>query len=1276
MWNSIVNAAKAVYNTVVPKAPKPTPTPTSYTVATFKNPGQLQGGSTSAAYQLQPTASGESLQYGANPQQPANVTLQGSGAINQPHLSVAPTVSSAQTNAELAAQRVAQARAAAVDQQSRLAKVWQGVLTPSAKLGDIYAQYKGKQYTKKVLEQQNKNIPDMVARWRGAADGKISQARQDLATGNISVEQYNAIVDAEKGKLEKNATSYTDLFNSEQRQVDAPYPGAAAVGGAVSGFQKLGGGLFGNIWKYSLGSGGKNVPSLVTLPSRVVNTTKNILGTRPNAEGYTGLHPLTAWQNSYNQPNLTNAELQKQYEASLIRGKSGKFYDPITRKEVKPGDMPSNQNFRGQLTNAAVDPINFLPAGWLSKGGKLLTKSPKAFDSFSPFNTLKNDILPALSKSPAGRAFAKLTAPTRSTNQAWLDKVHETLNGADNKFAKLNDGEIQAYQNLMQGKKVAWAPEIDRAKVTQFASTQRGLYDAMHKAENAAGLPTKYTPGYLPTKTQQTDSKFSFLFKKTGKAASDLSAEQLRRAEAFRQWEHLNALAKVQKAGGKLPSGIENMNTIDAANALRASSGMAGRPQHQIDIEKALAAGNRDEAVKIVQKLDDSDPYKRSMASLLGLKVAAPKVSAGASAYAKFAAAAKASPKILQQAPNRRFLSTDTSTLGKIPRAAESAWKTAVLKLNPAWYVHNAMWNAPASFLAGGTKTFGGYAKMFRKGALDELPKELTGGAFGGLGGKIENMSRGAAYYASRAKGMTHADAIKNVNKYLFDYSQHANWEKPVRAALPFWSWQKNIARLATQLPNSNPIASNVFHQIDANNNRELNKIPDKGVSYTDPETGRTLSVDPRKQFEGKVKTPWGWVSAAGLPILPSQLSQFGVNPLLSSAKRFFTGKDYFGNSTNGETVASLAGSNTPHTKLVQSMADMFTKSGSQDNWISGAGYAKGAQGVDPSKPNYKASLDPTHNFFASLKSLSGVPFATNFDENRFRESLRYDQFSKEYFNHNWNKEFPASADYNAKVAAQQAVAKKYGYDLQKDIYNDKWSKYDSPATVALKARGDAARSLQDQVYAIYNKLPAKTGARSQFIAMWKSQMADPKFKEFNPDFNVFKNVPITGGVPTEKGGFANYTTSKFATPTASSAKASFWKNYYATSDKAARSAMLKANPQYAKYSSAATDPRKAKLAWAYQNLPPDVRTSWLKKEGLLDPAKDNWTTAQWKDYLISTGNDPTSKLGRDLVSYPSLGQSQLDNVNRIVSSFRPVAKVGAAVKFGRGFGRSLTKKR
>jgi hypothetical protein len=99
-------------------------------------------------------------------------------------------------------------------------------------------------------------------------------------------------------------------------------------------------------------------------------------------------------------------------------------------------------------------------------------------------------------------------------------------------------------------------------------------------------------------------------------------------------------------------------------------------------------------------------------------------------------------------------------------------------------------------------------------------------------------------------------------------------------------------------------------------------------------------------------------------------------------------------------------------------------------------------------------------------------------------------------------------------------------------------------------------------------------------------------------------------------------------------------------------------------------------MAWAYQNLPPDVRTAYLKKQGLIDPARANWTTQQWKDYLVSTGNDPASKLGRDLTTYPTLGQSQLDNVSKIINGFRPVAKIGSPVKFGRGFRAPLTKKR
>lgn len=1163
MWNTIVNAAKAVYNTIAPKAAAPK-APTS------------SGGLTVKPIVTQPTLSVKPIAP-----TPTVVVKSPQQVAAQQQASLQVTPSATQSQIDFANQQ--KAVAAATNQQSTLAKIWAGALAPAAKIGDLYAAYKGKQYLAKQVENQNAGIPDMVNRWRNAADATVTKAKQDLANGKINVDQYNSIIDAENSKLQTNAKNYTDYFSSENKQLNQPL--VPQIGTAIDAISKVGGGIFGNLWKYTLGEGNKNVPSLVTLPARAYNLARNAV---PNDWGIFKSTPTAtgnAWQKTFGQPVLPDAN-----------------QDPAVYKQL----TGKNPAWFKTAEGMGSDPINFLPAGWLSKiakGGSWLPKiaaGAVAKTGFGQDVKLAKDFIAG--SKPAqlvGSAFSKLAAPTRSVNSAWLDKVHAQLNGANTtKFEKTltNQDEVNAYTDLMQGKTPTWGQNVDKAKVQAFAKSQRDLYNSMQDFEKGAGLGTKYKTGYMPTKTTPTDTAFSFLKSKADMPKSGWTVDSLKHAEALRQWEHLQALHQTglltdaSKAAARLATPTEHGNVL-------------------VNASKDL--------------------------------------------------------KVLRNAPNRRFLSTDTSTIRKPLTVANHAWKAAVLKYNPAWYVHNTMWNTPASFMAGGAKTFGGYAKMFKRGSFAALPKELTAGAFGGLGGKIENLARGAAYHGSIAKGMTKDQAVANVNKYLFDYSKHSNWEKPIRNVLPFWSWQKNIAALTAKLPNSNPRWASAFSKVDQANRAALNQLPKQGVSYTDPETGQTVTTDPQKQFAGKIHTPFGWISAAGLPILPSQLSQFGLSPYLTSAKQFFTGKDYFGNSTGGQSLWRTLADNLPQTKLATSVSDMATKGGSVNNWISSSGYSKQAQGFDPTKPNYKAALDPSAKFISAIKSMSGIPFPTNFDMNKFRNDMRYQQFANEYF----NTDFSKITDYNARQTAKEAVASKYGYDLNKDIYQGMWSKYDSKDTALLKTRAASARALENQVYDIYNKLPAGTGARSQFIAMWKATIGNGQ--DANPDFNVFKNVPISGEVPKAKGGFAAYKTTSGTTAKAKTGSSKFWADYYATNNKAIRAKMIADNPQYSKPTTGAN----AKFAWAYQNLPPDVRTNWLKKEGLTDPAKANWTTSQWADYLTKTGNDFNSKYGRDLAAYPNLGQSQLDIVNNIIGGFKPVAKIGSSVKF-KGFTRAALAKR
>lgn len=801
------------------------------------------------------------------------------------------------------------------------------------------------------------------------------------------------------------------------------------------------------------------------------------------------------------------------------------------------GVKPVSQTNKN-LNNFVMDPLMWLPGGNTARLGKA---GAWLLDHSGFAGKGIKGAANFLKNSPVGRLAAKATAESKTVNQAWLDNLAAKM-GKKNVFEGRSSTDLNAYQDFMQGKKVNWEG-VDRKWVEQTAAKQRNLFDSMHLAETNAGLKTGYRKGYLPTKQKQTDNLFSFLrFAGKGKGANYLDAAGLNRAETFRIWEHMNAM----KASGQLEK---------AAN-VRAMARFAktGNATHFMPGE-----------------------------------------------YNKFAKSFLTNKKLLQAAPNRRFLSTDTSTLRAGLGMPERRWKQAVLKYNPAWYVHNLGWNIPASFMAGGARTAAGYAKMLRKGSIKNLPSELTDGAFGGLGGAVEKFSRGAAYHASLAKGMSKDQAVANVNKYLFDYGSHKNWEKPFRAVFPFWSWQKNFSRLLYQLPFDNPRSAATLNAINNRTQQELAKLP----------------PDQRKTFQGQLYIPGkGWTTSAFTPFLDQQVSNAGVNPWLSLAQRMSSGQDYFGRDVSGESNTDTALSVIPQGRFLGPLLKLLNKNPQTKDWLATSGMGKETQGLDNTLPNYDPNLDYSKQAKSALKSYFGIPSFRNFDPKKYTAQQRYTAFTDAYFKTDWAKEYPNGNDRNA---ARAKLAKQFGFDLQKDIYNGKWAKNDTEATQLVKAAKENFWGAEQQNSAFWKKYYTldKAGRRALLDA-------NPQYK--NP------NLSYSGS----KG-----------------------------SSKYAHTVTTKSGKTFTSYKSPAQE-RAAKIAWAYKNLPPDVRTGYLKKAGLTDPAKANWTNAQWTAWLKANGKDPATKLGIDLTNHPELGQNQIDTVNKIIASFQPTVKERRAVKWAR----------
>lgn len=425
------------------------------------------------------------------------------------------------------------------------------------------------------------------------------------------------------------------------------------------------------------------------------------------------------------------------------------------------------------------------------------------------------------------------------------------------------------------------------------------------------------------------------------------------------------------------------------------------------------------------------------------------------------------------------------NSVSDIYHAPMKIWKKSVLKFNPAWYVNNTLWNVPASVSAGGFDVFNEYKKLLldkrylyevRKrlpeGVASKISEEIGGGA---LASKIEDTSRIATFLSLKKQGLSDELALKQVNRWLFDYKTK-NWERPIKGLLPFWNWQKNLIKLSTTMPFTNPRSakfySGMYNQLYK---RPYDQLPTETQEYIDPETGEKTTFDPRKFYKGKAKIGKNWYGLPFFAVNPETMLQFGVNPYVSTAQDYLTSKDRLGNTNADRKAWTILGERYPQVNLGRSIANRNNKD--INTWFASTGNSKWAQGWDKSKSNYQQGLDNNRKFYNALKSFVGLPRGVKFDKQEYDLKKRLTDFNNEFFAIDWAKK--EDADYKKAQLEKEKLASKYGFDLKKDIYDNYWSKYDTPQTSRTKVQKQEASQFSSDFWKGYYKLPKGSKAQA-----------------------------------------------------------------------------------------------------------------------------------------------------------------------------------------------------
>lgn len=984
--------------------------------------------------------------------------------------------------------------------------IWQRAIN---KAGDLASRKKVRTIENEAYERElawaEKFLESQVAKKQADIEKQYANLDKQFKAGKLTksefyalTKQYNDYVKKQQDIITKQYNIYDKSLKKQASHLQSPLVGKRGqkLIGAVKWLYEGTGTK--KVWDYSLGKGDVKTPSAVTAPKRAWITLDNLIQGKRDWKGA----PQKVWNDTGEFTPEQRAELAKK-KMTLSAPKNENIWDRVKKewyssfhqRVVNPKEYSP---LGGEVLEAILDPIWMLPTGW---GGKVT----KAFGKTSTGQSIakvgsKVKTIWKSDKQPVVKALKWLGASSDDVAKAKSNKVFKKYyDDFEKKFAHLTDDEIRAYQMKMQGIPIKYKNKVRWDKVDDMVDAQKKLYQNYYNIETSLGYSYKGKKFYLPNRKNIT-SQFGDDFVKEMKTPWFMKHKELDKV--------------VTDRAGMLESG-----------ALR---GMA-----------------HDKLVKS----------------------ASPRVMWKARKDLKGTGALKD-----YLMPTRKGLQEATAKIANTP---DRLWKKSVLQYRPAWYEYNISHNIPASFMGGGKGTASGYAdilkamwkeKTLNPKLMQNLPDEVVGGlmntlqsgakpktwlgkideAVGKFGNAVEDTSRGATFLGAMKGGMNKKDAIKQVNKYLFDYSKTARWEKPLKKVIPFWNWQKNITKFTAKLPFTNPKASKIYSEIRKQfMDKPLEEIPDKEISFTDPDTGKTITYNPRDAYRGKIKIGKKWRSTPFLPVMPEQIGQIGVSPWLKYLAEQFGNKTFYGKTKEGDNPLEDFARLFPQYSVAKDQIDARKDPSSwKESWFTPSGYSKEKQGYDKNAKNYDEKLDKRVTAKNSLGSFLGTGVWKEWDQEGFDTKQKQNAFMKDYLGTDWYKKYP---EWDDREKARESLAKKYGYDLDKDVYNGMFAKYDTKFTTDMKERKRKLREASQKFY----KKADEGGYQSNESKFWKKYYSYAKGSQArkdllakNPQYAKFKSGTYKGKGKSEAG--------------------KFWEKYW-SADKETRRKLIADNPQYSK---------------------------------------------------------------------------------------------------------------
>ena len=868
------------------------------------------------------------------------------------------------------------------------------------------------------------------------------------------------------------------------------------------------------VFKYTLGSGDENIPSVVTAPSRAVNWVGNLFngGGAKNLQNGTAVQGFeknkNAWTQTFNQRNFnienpskgkvqgqTFDQWYKTRDLSQWKDdlKSGKIKEDQVKKLFKKAfDMQnSNDTAANYVTEFFADPLALIPGGkvggvaeksakWLGKaaeaakgtkiGGAVFETGAKIAESkplkwlgseYKNYDTrrsefIQDEVADIKRKNPL--ISAKVDEWVQNSGKLRAKAKAEISAKVLANYGNLSRVENRSVQELLRAggdwSAVKYVDKFDdaaRAKIEGIVANIRANTDDLLTKERAAGINTPQKNNYIP----QYRRKYS-LFSvrdKLKRSGDDTPPDWWFTKEQKRQ--------SIQKRS----------SFVKSLSAREYSSKLA---RQDFPLLQSIKGGREDigENIKRIQNVNDH--VKKTRWEKLTSPISAP----------------------------------------------TRLWKKSVLKYNPAWTVNNVAWNLQAATHAGGAGALLEHAKLLRtknyKKALDEVPEALktslgreigTSGRLNKFYDRVENTSRLSAFRAAKAKGLNDDAALKRVNKYMFDY-KIKNFERPLKAVLPFYAWNKNLALVSATMPLDRPLAAKGYHEVDQYQQNQFDSEFEKVVpeltklGYREDEIQK-IKQEQAKYFKGRLKVGNKWITTPFNPLSDNELSNVRFNPYLTAGIESGMSEDSFGNKVGGKDASytSRLKSKFPQyvlgEKAVKSLRVAKGIDTPTKKWIGGAGsegygLTKEKQGSDPTKANYDRSLDPRAKLAQDALAFVGVPRSLEFDTGKLVETKKLQKATEAYFSLDTK-----GMKYEDAVAAQEAVFKKYGMTAD-DFYKGLLSKYDSANTTRIKGLKESAAKANKSLFDEYAAQPAGT----------RNVWATNKLRELNAK-NYFGDNPF-----------------------------------------------------------------------------------------------------------------------------------------------------------------------